>query len=290
MEEILFTKMHGIGNDYIYISCLESTPPDIPALSIEMSRPHTGVGADGIITIGPSDVADFRMRIFNADGSEARMCGNGARCVGKYLWDHHLTRATGITLETLSGIRRLTLHPDCDGHVNMVSVDMGEPCLDCDRIPVTHTSHRMIEHHVATSMGELPVTAVSMGNPHGVIFTELPLASLPLHSIGPELENHPMWPDRANIEFARIINSSEIEMRVWERGSGETQACGTGACAVAAAAMLTGRAATKVTIRLFGGDLEISRREPDGHLIMTGPAATVFEGRYFISSSNPARQ
>lgn len=279
MEEILFTKMHGIGNDYLYINCLSSTPRNIEDLAIRMSHRHTGVGSDGIILILPSGVADFRMRIFNADGSEARMCGNGSRCVGKYVWDYGLTDSPEITLETLAGIKHITLHFDDANKVCAATVDMGEPTLTPADIPVCFSGNAMVEQPVATTRGEFKVTAVSMGNPHGVIFIDELTDSMVLEA-GPELEHHPIWPDRANIEFARVISPELIEMRVWERGSGETMACGTGACATAVAAMITGRAADRVTVRLLGGDLTIERRS-DGHILMTGPAATVCEGRYF---------
>lgn len=224
----MFTKMHGIGNDYIYINCLASSPRDLADLAIEMSRPHTGVGSDGIILILPSDIADFKMRIFNADGSEARMCGNGARCVGKYVYDYALTHKTDITLETLSGIKRLELHVDGCNRVSSVTVDMGIPSFSCTDIPVSHPAPEMIEAPVATSAGTLAITAVSMGNPHGVIFVDN-MDTWDIHSLGRELEMHPMWADRANIEFAQLTSSGNITMRVWERGSGETMACGTGA-------------------------------------------------------------
>ncbi len=279
MEEILFTKMHGTGNDYVYINCLDVTPSRIPQLAIDMSRPHTGIGADGIILILPSDKADFKMRIFNADGSEALMCGNGSRCVGKYVWDHRLTESSDITLETLSGIKRLHLHTGAGGTVSSVTVDMGTPSTLCRDIPVNHKGQNMIDCPVQTSSGEMRLTAISMGNPHGVIFTEC-IDSLNLPSIGRELETHPMWPDRANIEFAQVISPNEIIMRVWERGSGETMACGTGACATAVAAAITGRCGRDVTVHLRGGDLQITHA-PDGRILMTGEAATVFEGRYF---------
>lgn len=282
MEEILFTKMHGIGNDYIYINCLASTPRDLADLAVEMSRPHTGIGSDGIILILPSEIADFKMRIFNADGSEARMCGNGARCVGKYVYDCSLTDKTEITLETLSGVKRLSLHV-ADGGVKSVTVDMGVPSFSCAAIPVAYHEPEMIEAPVATSAGTMAITAVSMGNPHGVIFLDN-MDALDLHALGRELEMHPMWGDRANIEFAHVTGDNHITMRVWERGSGETMACGTGACAVAAAAVRTHRCCGTVTLHLLGGDLEITHGT-DGHIYMTGPAATVFDGRYSRHSS-----
>lgn len=277
-EEILFTKMHGIGNDYIYINCLESTPRDIEQLAVEMSAPHTGVGSDGIILICPSDIADFRMRIFNADGSEARMCGNGSRCVAKYVYDYGLTDSTVITLETLGGIKTIHLHSGDDIRPTTADVDMGAPIFAAAAVPAITQLQEIINQPVETSQGRFELTAVSMGNPHGVIIVDNP-ADIPLNNIGPELEHHPMWPERANIEFISIDCHNEITMRVWERGSGETMACGTGACASAAAAMRLGLVSPPVTVHLLGGDLRISKN-PDGHIIMSGPAETVFEGRY----------
>lgn len=278
MNEISFTKMHGLGNDYIYIHCPANEPHSLSELSIEMSQRHTGVGGDGIILIEPSDVADFRMRIFNADGSEAKMCGNGSRCVGKYVYDHNLTAKRTLTLETLAGIRTLELHVDgASGKVESVTVDMGAPVFEPEEVPVRAAS-KVVNAPVPTSMGELHMTAVSMGNPHGVIFLPT-LAGLPINDIGPELECHEMWPDRANIEFAAIAGPDVIEMQVWERGSGVTMACGTGACATAVAAVLNGLTGKEVTVKLPGGDLKVEWRE-DGHVYMTGPATEVFNGIY----------
>ncbi len=282
MKELLFTKMHGLGNDYIYINCLTSTPRQISRLAIEMSRPHTGVGSDGIILITPSEKADFGMRIFNADGSEAKMCGNGARCVGKYLWDYNLTSSTHITLDTLSGIRYLHLHPETDGTVRSVTVDMGKPDTRCINIGVTHTADEMIEHPVIIDEATYRLTAVSMGNPHGVVFVNS-LTDIDIPDIGRKLELHPMWHDRANIEFIQLLSPERLMMRVWERGSGETMACGTGACAAAVASRITGRTtADNLTVSLRGGDLNISF-DDSGHVLLTGDATTVMEGRYFIN-------
>lgn len=278
MKEIRFTKMHGISNDYIYINCMSGVPDNLSALSIEMSDRHTGVGGDGIILICPSETADFKMRIFNADGSEAKMCGNGSRCVGKYVYEKGLTDKQDITLDTLSGIKRLHLNiiGKC---VDTVRVDMGEPIFDPELIPVRHDGTSMQEAVIPTSSGKVRLTAVSIGNPHGVVFTDNPDAvNLPV--VGRELETHPIWPDRANIEFVHIVAHDEITMRVWERGSGETMACGTGACAAAVAASLTGRCGRKVTVHLKGGDLEIEWDPTDNHIYMTGGATTVFEGTY----------
>lgn len=278
-EVIKFTKMHGIGNDYIYINCMESVPERLPDLAIEMSDRHFGVGGDGIVLICPSEIADFRMRMFNNDGSEARMCGNASRCIAKYVHDHGLTDKQRINLETLSGIKVLSLNMNDEGEVESVTVDMGEPELEAASVPVVTASEKMIEETVETSSGSVKVTAVSMGNPHGVIFVDR-IEDVDFDKLGPELEHHPMWPDRANIEFLQILSPSEARMRVWERGTGETLACGTGACASAVAAALTGRCDRKVTIHLRGGDLTIEWCA-DGHVMMTGSATEVFEGEYY---------
>ncbi len=279
MESIRFTKMHGISNDYIYISCMDHEPERLSELSVEMSDRHTGVGGDGIILICPSDKADFKMRVFNADGSEAKMCGNGSRCVGKYVYDNGLTDKKAITLETLSGIKILNLHLGCNGKVDKVTVDMGVPELNTADVPVTCDALHMIDAPIATSAGTVHITAVSMGNPHGIVFVD-DLRQVDVHGLGRELELHDMWPDRANIEFAQVLSPDGIAMRVWERGSGETMACGTGACAVAVAAAVTSRAGRRVTIHLLGGDLDIEWSHCDGHVYMTGGATKVFEGVY----------
>lgn len=278
-EVIRFTKMHGIGNDYIYINCMESTPDRLPELAIEMSDRHFGVGGDGIVLICPSEVADFKMRMFNNDGSEARMCGNASRCIARYVHDHGLTDRRRISLETLSGIKVLSLNMSSDGQVESVTVDMGEPEFRPELIPVLSESGRMVEEVVKTSHGDIKVTAVSMGNPHGVIFVDR-IEDVDFDILGPELESHAIWPDRANIEFLEVISRSEARMRVWERGTGETLACGTGACASVVAAALTGRCDRKVTIHLRGGDLEVEWGE-DGHVMMTGGATEVFDGIYY---------
>lgn len=279
-DTLRFTKMHGIGNDYVYIDCMENSPTNPEELSILLSDRHKGIGGDGIILICPSCTADFKMRIFNADGSEAKMCGNGSRCVGKYVYDFGLTDKLNLTLETLSGVKYLTLNPGADGKIESVTVDMGTPCLDPPAIPVIAENNREIPVEI-DGVTHL-VTAVSMGNPHGVIFTDN-LDQTDVHGIGRMLETHSMWPDRANIEFAQVINPREIRMRVWERGSGETQACGTGACATAVAASLLGVADKEdVTVHLLGGDLKISQDKETGHVLMNGPATTVFTGEIEI--------
>lgn len=279
MKEMRFTKMEGLGNDYIYVDCMAGEPAsDWENLSIRMSDRHFGVGADGIILIMPSKVADFCMRMFNADGSEGKMCGNGSRCVAKYVYDNGLTRKTEVTLETLAGIKVLKMHLGADGKVDTVTVDMGEPILTAAEVPALSASERMVEETLPTAKhGDFAVTAVSMGNPHGVIFVDEITDELVLGA-GPELERHSAFPDRANIEFVKVIDGETVQMRVWERGSGETLACGTGACATAVAAALTGRTNRKVTVKLIGGDLSIEWNEKDNHVYMTGPARTVFTG------------
>ncbi|MCM1354871.1 MAG: diaminopimelate epimerase [Staphylococcus sp.] len=275
-----FTKMHGIGNDYIYIDCMESEPDNLPELAVRMSDRHFGVGGDGIVLICPSDVADFKMRMFNNDGSEAKMCGNASRCIARYVHDHALTDKNPISLETLSGIKVLSLNIGSDGVVESVTVDMGRPELTPSLVPVIHTGDDpMIEVPVATSSGDVEITAVSMGNPHGVVFVDR-IEDVDFDKLGPELERHSIWPDRANIEFLEVISPSEARMRVWERGTGETLACGTGACASAVAAILTGRCDRSLTIHLRGGDLSIEWA-PDGHVLMTGGATEVFNGIYY---------
>ena len=272
--------MEGLGNDYVYIDCMHSVPSDLPGLAIAMSNRHFGVGSDGIILIMPSKVADFRMRMFNADGSEGKMCGNGSRCVAKYVYDKKLTDKTEITLETLAGIKVLRLFLGDDGLVDQVTVDMGEPEFTPALVPVEYAGTTMVDVPVeAGDSGEFRVTAVSMGNPHGVIFVPA-LDGVDVHAAGRLLETHSIWPDRANIEFAEVLDRGHVKMRVWERGSGETMACGTGACATACAAILTGRTDRAVDVSLLGGTLHIRWDENDNHVYMTGPARTVFEGVY----------
>lgn len=274
--------MHGIGNDYVYIDCMKGSPTNPEELSRLLSDRHKGIGGDGIILICPSRCADFKMRIFNADGSEAKMCGNGSRCVGKYVYDFGLTDKLQLTLETLSGVKYLSLNPGNDGKIESATVDMGAPSLDPEAIPVEAATNREIP--VEVDGKTYLVTAVSMGNPHGVIFTK-DLDSLDIHGVGPRLERHPMWPDRANIEFAQVISPTEIRMRVWERGSGETQACGTGACATVVAASLLGLVSNEeVTVHLLGGDLKISQDKKSGHMMMNGAATTVFSGEMEVPS------
>lgn len=288
-----FTKMHGIGNDYIYVDCLDGTfgGDDKSILSDDArlgklarfySDRHKGIGADGMILIMRSDIADVRMRMFNADGSEGKMCGNGSRCVGKYVYDHNYITSDNLTLETASGVKCLKLHIGADGKVDQVTVDMGAPIIDPTLIPVVPTAETIFDMPVECQDKKFKVTAVSMGNPHGVIFTDAITDEL-VHDYGRMLEVDEIWPDRANIEFARIIDDSNIEMRVWERGSGETLACGTGACATAVAAMLGGKVVGEsITIHLLGGDLKISIDKETNHVMMTGPATEVYTGNASI--------
>ncbi len=280
-RQIRFTKMHGAGNDYIYIYCTGGEPDDVENLAVAMSDRHKGVGADGIILIMQSGVADFRMRMFNADGSEGKMCGNASRCIAKYVYDRGLITRKTITLETLSGIKELNVHTGVDGKVDRVTVDMGEPELEASRVPVRFSGKRMINAAVESSRGEVRLTAVSMGNPHGVVFVESQPSDSLVHCLGLELEIHDIWPDRANIEFAHVMGKGDIKMRVWERGSGETLACGTGACAAAVAAVLSGLCDRRVTVHLPGGDLEVAWDEATNHVMMTGPAETVMDGVYY---------
>ena len=275
---IRFTKMHGAGNDYIYIDATKSCPDNLPELAQVMSDRHKGVGSDGLVAIMPSDVADFRMRMFNADGSEGEMCGNASRCIAKFVYDKGLTNKSTITLETLAGIKILQISKlNTDGTVREVTVDMGKPSFTPQDVPLS-TASEVVNMPIATSMGEMHITALSMGNPHGVVFIDS-VANLAIEGIGVEIQNNPLFPAKANIEFVEVINPDELRMRVYERGSGETQACGTGACATLVAAVVNGKANRKAVIHLLGGDLSIEWAEND-HVMMTGEAVTVFEGEY----------
>jgi len=272
-----FTKMQGIGNDYIYINCFLEQIPDPSALSIRLSDRHFGIGGDGIILICPSEKADFRMRMFNSlDGSEGEMCGNGVRCAGKYFYEHGMTDQTHISVETLAGIIRLDLNIK-DRHVETVRVDMGPPRLNSCDIPVISDQLPPVGVSLTACGRQFDLTCVSMGNPHAVAFVD-DVSSLELEKYGPALENAQVFPNKANIEFIEIIDSATLRMRVWERGSGETLACGTGACASLAAAHLRGQCGRSARVILRGGELFIEWDEKTGHIFMTGPAVTVFEG------------
>ena len=272
-----FTKMQGIGNDYVYVNCFEETVADPERVSEIISDRHFGIGADGLVLIMPSDKADFRMRMFNADGSEGNMCGNATRCIGKFVYDNHLTDKTNITLETRSGIKKLTLYPE-NGKVKTVLVDMGKAVLKPADIPMNVSGDTFINKPITVDGKEVFITAVSMGNPHAVTYVD-DVDSLELEKIGPSFENHPLFPERVNTEFIKILDESTMQMRVWERGSGETWACGTGACAATAASVLNGYFPhdKEITVKLRGGDLFITYKS-DGTVLMRGPAESVFTG------------
>ena len=273
-----FTKMQGCGNDYVYVNCFVEKIENPAELARKVSNRNFGIGSDGLILICPSEVADVEMVMYNADGSRSQMCGNGIRCVGKYAYDYGLVDKEVITVETLAGIKTLQLEV-IDGKVKNVTVDMGAPVLTAEKIPVIAEKEELIEYPVSVGGKEYFLTCVSMGNPHAVTLVE-DTDSLELEKIGPEFEHHAMFPERVNTEFIQVINPQEIKMRVWERGSGETLACGTGACASAYACMITGKTEKEVVVHLLGGDLRIRYDEATGHIFMTGPAVVVFEGGY----------
>jgi len=279
-----FTKMHGLGNDYVYVNGFSEKIPDPSALARAVSDRHFGIGSDGLILILPSDKADVRMRMFNVDGSEGEMCGNGVRCVAKYSYDHGLTRNNPLTVETGRGVLRIDLETD-NGKVRRATVKMSEPILDLAAIPVNPEkiikASRPHEYNLSFAQGNelVPATFVSMGNPHVVVFTT-DVQALDLNRIGPAMENHPAFPRRTNCHWAQVFNEREVSMRTWERGSGITLACGTGACAVVVAGVLTGRTARQVLVHLPGGDLSIDWREQDNNVYMTGPATEVFSGEW----------
>lgn len=280
-----FTKMHGIGNDYVYVNCFEETVENPERVSELISDRHFGIGSDGLVLIMPSDKADFRMRMFNADGSEGMMCGNATRCIGKYVYDKGMTDKTEITLETKSGIKKLKLFPE-NGKVKTVLVDMGKAIIKPTDIPVLAEGEDFISRKIEVNGNEETVTCVSMGNPHCVIFTDKNVDDFELEKIGPSFEYHPLFPQRINTEFANVIDGNTVKMRVWERGSGETWACGTGACATAVAACLNGHCKRDEEIRLMlrGGDLFITYKS-DGTVLMRGSATTVFEGEIDLAEA-----
>ena len=276
---IKFTKMQGAGNDYIYVNTLRHPIADPVRTSIKWSSCHTGIGSDGLVLIGKSTKADFSMRIFNADGSEAMMCGNASRCIGKYVYDNKLTQKEVITLETLSGIKILKLHTE-NGLVEEVTVDMDLPLLANSR-QINTPDGKMLAKTITVDGKEYKGTFVCMGNPHLVIFID-DIKNVNLPAIGPKLENHPLFPERTNVEFVEVLPDGSLRMRVWERGSGITMACGTGACATAVAAYLNHKAGRKSRVRMDGGDLQVHWNETDGHVYMTGPAVKVFDGEIEI--------
>lgn len=275
-----FTKMQGAGNDYIYINGFEENIDNPAELSAKISPRHFAVGADGLIIIGPSEIADFKMSMYNLDGSEGKMCGNGIRCVAKYVYDNGLTDKHIITVETLAGVKRLELDIK-DGLVDTVRVDMGAPILRPSLIPVNSDKDILIDEPIEVNGYVYRMTCVSMGNPHAVVFVD-DTASLKIEDIGPKFENHGMFPDRINTEFVQVINEKEINMRVWERGSGETYACGTGTCASVVACVLNKKTENNVLVHLLGGDLFIEYDKDKDTVFMTGPAVTVYTGEIII--------
>lgn len=276
---VKFTKMHGIGNDYIYIDARSTAVRHPEKLAVAMSDRHFGVGSDGLILILKSETADFRMRMFNADGSEAEMCGNGIRCFAKYVYDHGLIKNKRISVETLAGVKHLDMQVK-NKKVETVRVDMGEPILQRERIPMSGNPGMVIGE--ALSLGDgvrFEITAVSMGNPHAVIYVE-DVKNFPVEKYGTMIENHDLFPNRTNVEFVQILNEGEVIQRTWERGSGETLACGTGASAVTVAGVLMRRTARSILVHLNGGDLRTEWREDDNHVFLTGPAVEVFQGTW----------
>jgi diaminopimelate epimerase len=274
-----FTKMHGIGNDYVYVNCFtEPEPKDPAALSITISDRHTGVGSDGLILILPSTRADARMRIFNADGSESEMCGNGVRCVAKYVHDHGIARKPQLAIETGRGVLTIDLEI-AGGKVQRARVDMGEPILAAAKIPTTLKGDPPVNAALAVGSLSFEATCVSMGNPHAVIFVP-DVARVPLESVGTQIERAPAFPNRTNVHFVQVHSSGEVTMRTWERGSGITLACGTGACAVCVAGVLAGRTGRSLRAHLPGGDLDLEWSAADNHVLMTGPATEVFSGEW----------
>ena len=272
-----FTKMQGIGNDYVYVNCLQETIENPSELAKKISDRHYGVGSDGLIMINPSDKADFEMEMYNADGSRGEMCGNGIRCVAKYVYDYGLTDKTSISVETLAGIKYLDMTVE-DGKVVLVKVDMGKPMLRPEEVPVVSEKEEVIDEPITVDGQEYRMTCVSMGNPHAVVFIDQDVKEFPLETVGVKFENHERFPKRVNTEFVNVLDRHTAQMRVWERGSGETLACGTGACAVAVACALNGLTEDEVTVKLLGGDLQIKWDREKNTVYMTGPADVVFDG------------
>jgi diaminopimelate epimerase len=279
MTKLKFTKMQGAGNDYIYVNGFEQDVKDRSVAAIKLSNRNFGIGSDGLVFILPSSLADFRMQMFNSDGSEAEMCGNATRCVGKYVFDKGMTSKKEITLETGAGIKYITL---LDGNdvSRKATVDMGEPILDSNLVPVSIAGNPVLNSPLEVDGKIWGITCISMGNPHAVVFTE-GIDKLDLPVLGPKFEKHAVFPKKTNTEFIEVIDRKTLNMRVWERGAGETLACGTGACAAAVAAILNGHTERKISIRLLGGELEIEWRKNDNRVYMTGDAVTVFEGEVY---------
>lgn len=278
-----FTKMHGIGNDYVYVNCFEETVENPSAVARYVSDRHFGIGSDGLILIKPSDIADCEMDMYNLDGSQGAMCGNGIRCVAKYVYDYGIVKKENISVSTKSGIKYLDLTVR-NGKVALVRVNMGSPVLTASQIPVVSSTEEMINAPLKVNGETYYITAVSMGNPHAIVYMT-DVDHLDIGEIGPYFENHMAFPDRVNTEFVEVLDDHTLKMRVWERGSGETLACGTGACAVAVASILNGHVDGEkpVTVKLLGGDLEIFWDRQENLVYMTGPAATVFDGEIDLS-------
>lgn len=271
-----FTKMQGLGNDYVYVNCFKEKIENPSEMAVKVSDRHFGIGSDGLILIKPSEVADFEMEMYNADGSRGEMCGNGIRCVAKYVYDYGLTDKTSISVETLGGIKYLDLTVE-HGKVALVKVDMGTPILKPELIPIVAKGETVIDEPIMVGGKEYHMTGVSMGNPHDVVFMD-DIKNLEIEKIGPLFENHERFPNRINTEFVNVIDRHTAQMRVWERGSGETLACGTGACAVAVACILNGLTENTVTVKLLGGDLQIEWDREKNTVYMTGPAEVSFDG------------
>ena len=275
---IKFTKMQGLGNDYVYIDAINQKIENESSLAQFVSNRHFGIGSDGLILICKSDIADFKMRMFNSDGSEAEMCGNGIRCVGKFVYDNKLTTKTNLKIETLAGIKTLILNTK-DDKVETVKVDMGEPILDPKEIPVISKENPVKNLKLTVNEKEFKFSCVSMGNPHAITVID-DTQNFDVEKYGKEVEINKVFPNKTNVEFIQLIDKNNIKMRVWERGAGETLACGTGACASVVACVLNELTSRKVNVELLGGTLKIEWNEEDNHIYMTGPAVTVFEGNF----------
>lgn len=271
-----FTKMEGLGNDYVYVNCFKETVEDPKRVAIKVSDRHFGIGSDGLILIKPSEVADFCMDMYNADGSQSEMCGNGIRCVAKYVYDYGLTDKTSISVETLAGIKYLDLQIE-DGKAVQITVNMGQPELIAKNVPVKSDKEKVIDEPIVVGGKEYRMTCVSMGNPHCIVFVD-DTANFPLEEVGPLFESHEVFPNRVNVEFVQVLDEKTLNMRVWERGSGETLACGTGTCATVVASCLNGHTGDDVTVHLLGGDLHIRWDREENLVYMTGPAKVVFDG------------
>lgn len=275
-----FTKMHGLGNDYVYVNCFAEYVREPDRIAKRISDRHFGIGSDGLILICPSEKADFKMEIYNADGSRAEMCGNGIRCLAKYVYDRKMTRKRELLIETLAGVRKLWLQVSKD-KVEQVTVDMGYPTLQADKIPIISENSRVIQEKITIHQTEYRMTGVSMGNPHAVVYVKR-AAGIDLNRMGPELEYHGRFPRRINVEFVEVLDRMRLKVRVWERGAGETLACGTGACASVVASVLNDLTERQVSVQLEGGELTVLWSREDGRVYMTGPAETVYDGEILI--------